>query len=186
MNSNPLVSILMPVRNAASYLDECLSSIINQTEKHWELLAIDDHSADHSFDILQKYAANDHRFKVFKNNGKGIIPALRLAFEKSTGELISRMDADDIMQPQKIELLKKRLLTKGPGYVCTAFVEYFSSTELGDGYKKYQNWLNELTSKNLEGRSSPYYQNTTLYPIADLLQRTMAWEQEETAEAKLH
>ncbi len=138
----------MPVRNAATFLDECLQSIINQTEKHWELLAVDDHSSDNSFDILQKYAVNDHRIKVFKNKGKGIIHALRLAFENSAGELISRMDADDIMKPQKIALLKRQLLRKGEGHVCTAFVEYFSEAQLGEGYKKYQNWLNELTAKN--------------------------------------
>ncbi len=148
MNSNPLVSILMPVRNATKYLDECLQSIINQTEKHWELLAVDDRSSDNSFAILKKYASNDSRIKVFKNNGKGIIHALRLAFENSSGELITRMDADDIMYPRKIMLLKNQLLRKGNGHVCTAFVEYISETLLGDGYRKYQNWLNELTSKN--------------------------------------
>jgi glycosyltransferase involved in cell wall biosynthesis len=148
MNSNPLVSILMPVRNASNYLDECLQSIINQSEKHWELLAVDDHSSDDSFKLLQKYATKDDRIKIFRNNGKGIIPALRLAFENSRGKLITRMDADDIMKPQKIAFLKNHLLKKGIGHVCTAFVEYFSETPLGDGYRKYQNWLNELTSKD--------------------------------------
>jgi len=148
MNSNPLISILMPVRNASAYLDECLQSIIYQTEKHWELLAVDDHSSDNSFEILQKYASQDPRITIFKNIEKGIIPALQLAFKKSSGELITRMDADDIMRQQKLELLKKQLLQKGKGHVCTAFVEYFSETPLGDGYQKYQNWLNELTSKN--------------------------------------
>ncbi len=138
----------MPVRNASPYLDECLKSIINQTEKHWELLVVDDHSTDNSFEILQNHASKDERISVFKINGRGIIPALNLAFENSTGELITRMDADDIMRPKKIELLKSRLIGKGKGHVCTAFVEYFSETPLGDGYKKYQNWLNELTSKN--------------------------------------
>jgi hypothetical protein len=57
------------------------------------------------------------------------------------------MDADDIMKPQKIALLKNQLLEKGAGHICTAFVEYFSDTPLGDGYRKYQNWLNDLTSK---------------------------------------
>ncbi len=138
----------MPVRNSSLYLEECLQSIIHQTEKHWELLAVDDHSFDNSFDILEKYAAKDTRIKVFKNKGKGIIHALRLAFENSNGELLSRMDSDDVMKPQKIALLKKQLLKKGTSHVCTAFVEYFSDSPLGDGYQKYQKWLNELTSSN--------------------------------------
>ena len=94
------------------------------------------------------HASNDPRIKVFQNNGKGIIPALRLAFQNSSGELISRMDADDIMLPQKLELLKNQLLRSGKGHVCTGLVEYISETQLGDGYRKYQHWLNELTSKN--------------------------------------
>ena len=101
----------MPVRNASKYLDECLQSIINQTEEKWELLAVDDHSSDESLDLLKTYAAKDHRVKVYKNNGKGIIPALRLAFENSLGNLITRMDADDIMLPQKLELLLKSEFT---------------------------------------------------------------------------
>ncbi len=148
MNSDPLISILMPVRNAENFLDECLESILNQTEKHWELLAVDDNSSDRSFEILQNYAAKDARIRVFKNKGKGIIPALRLAFENCRGDHITRMDADDVMHPQKLGLMKDQLLKKGKGFVCTAFVEYFSDKPLGDGYRKYQNWLNELTSKD--------------------------------------
>lgn len=148
MNSDPLVSILLPVRNASAYLDECLQSIIGQTEKNWELVVVDDHSSDNSREILQSYATKDNRIRVFKNIGNGIIPALRLSFEKSSGEFITRMDADDIMRPQKIALLKKQLLKKGKGHVCTAFVEYFSESHLGNGYKKYQDWLNNLTAEN--------------------------------------
>ena len=145
MNSNPLISIVMPVRNASAYLDECLNSIVNQTYKNWELLAVDDHSTDTSFEILQNHASKEERISVLKNIGKGIIPALRLAFENSSGELITRMDADDIMLSKKIELLKSQLIGKGKGHICTAFVEYFSETPLGDGYQKYQTYRHYLS-----------------------------------------
>ena len=52
MNSKkPVVSILMPVKNADEYLTECIQSIIEQTYTDWELIAINDHSNDHSLDI---------------------------------------------------------------------------------------------------------------------------------------
>ena len=138
----------MPVRNASAYLEECLQSIISQTEKRWELLAINDHSSDDSFEILQTHASKDNRIKVFQNDGKGIIHALQLALKNSNGQFITRMDADDIMLLEKLVRLKNQLLKKGKGHVCTALVEYISETSLGDGYRKYQNWLNDLTSKN--------------------------------------
>lgn len=143
--SAPFISILLPVKNASPFLKACLDSILKQSTKDWELLAVDDHSADESLAILNTYAVNDSRIKVYKNKAQGIIPALRLAYANAQGQLITRMDADDLMIPNKLALLKQQLLEKGKGYIATGLVAYFSSEELGDGYLKYQNWLNELS-----------------------------------------
>lgn len=144
---NSLISILMPVKNTADFLPNCLDSIIQQTEKNWELIAVNDHSTDDSLKILQEYAARDHRIKVFDNDGNGIIAALRVAYKNSKGQLITRMDSDDIMLPKKLAILKKQLLEEDKGHLATGQVQYFSAQELGNGYIKYQNWLNELTEK---------------------------------------
>jgi len=146
--SNPktnLISILMPVKNAASFLEECLSSLLSQTEKNWELIAVNDCSSDNSLQLLQRFAKRDKRIIVLNNNGSGIINALRTAYSVSNGNLITRMDADDRMAAQKLEILKRNLLCKGNGNVATGLIEYFSETTLGDGYRYYQNWLNGLT-----------------------------------------
>ncbi|MEM8527584.1 MAG: glycosyltransferase family 2 protein [Bacteroidota bacterium] len=140
-----LISILLPVYNVAPYLTECLNSIQTQSEINWELLAVNDFSTDESWQILQEYAAKDKRIKTFQNNKKGIIPALRLAFEKSKSELITRMDADDRMAVDKLKYLKAALLEKGKGHLATNLVEYFAEQALGEGYRKYATWLNELT-----------------------------------------
>lgn len=139
------ISILMPVKNTASYLPECLDSILNQTESNWELLAVNDHSTDDSFSILHAYAEKDSRIKIFQNTESGIIPALRLAYSKSIGDYITRMDSDDIMPKNKLELMKNKLITEGKNTVVTGLVEYFPKEEIGDGYLKYQQWLNKLT-----------------------------------------
>ena len=139
------ISILLPVYNTAKYLEKCLDSILMQTEENWELMTVDDFSTDNSFNILNNYSKNDSRIKVFKNNKKGIAPALKLAFEKSEGELITRMDSDDIMLPNKLLELKNNLLKRGEGYIATGQVEYFSENGVGDGYQKYADWLNGLT-----------------------------------------
>ncbi len=142
----PLVSILMPVKNTAGFLPDCLQSVIDQTESNWELLAVDDHSTDESGQILADFANRDARIKVFTNEGKGIIPALRLALSKSEGKLITRMDSDDIMPPEKLAVLNQNLRSVGPGHLALGLVEYFAES-LGEGYKNYEQWLNELIKK---------------------------------------
>lgn len=142
---NDKISILMPVRNAMPFLVECLDSILAQTVKDWELIAINNQSEDSSLAILEKYAQLDNRIKVFTNNGDPkIIPALQLAFEKSTGKMITRMDADDIMVEYKLEDLKRTLKKHKKGTVVTGKVNYFSVGELGEGFIKYEKWLNEI------------------------------------------
>lgn len=145
MDKNLLISILMPVFNASRHLAACLESIRTQSEVHWELIAIDDQSTDNSLSILNAAAEEDVRIHCYSNPEKGIIPALHLAFQKSNGQLISRMDADDLMAKDKLKALKEILITKGKGWVATGWVQYFSDTTLMDGYLKYEQWLNELS-----------------------------------------
>lgn len=142
---SPLISILTPFKNTELFLDACIDSIIKQTYTHWELIIVDDSSTDNSFKIVDKYARIDNRIKLFKNTGSGIIDALQFALKKSNGELITRMDSDDIMLPKKLEVLSNNLIKHGKGHVATGLVKYFSENGVGDGYTSYQNWLNNLT-----------------------------------------
>ena len=150
----------MPVFNAGNYLQACLDSIVEQTETDWELLAVNDFSEDDSEEILKDFAKKDSRIKVFQNVEKGIIPALRLAFKNSSGELITRMDADDLMAKEKLATLKSLLTENGTGHLATGCVKYFNDLDfysdlsqlenlphstVGDGYLKYEKWLNQLT-----------------------------------------
>lgn len=144
----PVVSILMPVRNSERFLGECLKSILNQTYQNWELIAVNDHSTDQSGGILETFCKVDKRIKHFENSGSGIIDALTLAFERSSGTLITRMDSDDIMPESRLELMVPVAL-ENQNAVITGLVEYFSDTRISDGYVSYQNWLNGI---NLSGR----------------------------------
>ncbi|WP_299390840.1 glycosyltransferase family 2 protein [uncultured Gelidibacter sp.] len=146
--SSPLISILTPFRNSSLYLEDCLNSIIYQTYPHWELLIVDDHSTDDSYNIVAGFAQKDDRIKLFKNSGSGIIDALRLAFKNSSGAYVTRMDSDDLMAPIKLEVMLEDLKTEGRGHVALGLVNYFSDEALGEGYQNYEKWLNGLT---LEG-----------------------------------
>lgn len=147
--SEPLISILTPFKNTSLFLKECLESICNQTYTHWELLIVDDHSSDDSYQIVDDFAKKDSRITLFKNTGSGIIQALRLAFEKSSGSYITRMDSDDIMHPEKLQIMLNDLQQYGRKNIALGQVKYFNKNGIGDGYAKYETWLNSLTSKGI-------------------------------------
>ena len=148
-----MISILFPFHNEANFIEECVQSIKNQSETNWELLAVDDFSTDDSYAIMEHFSSQDSRIKLFKNQKKGIIPALKLAFLESKGIFITRMDADDLMPTQKLEQLKARLIAAGKRHISTGFVSYFSKNELQNGFKKYELWLNKHTSDHMHFES---------------------------------
>ncbi len=132
----------MPVKNAGKYLKPCLDSILAQTNPDWELVAVNDGSTDDSEAALQKYARDYTNIKVANSDGIGIVPALQKAYQLSSGNMIHRMDADDLMPANK---LKRMAEAMKEGSVVTGKVSYFcDERELGDGFVKYTEWLNEL------------------------------------------
>ena len=142
------ISILIPAKNTANFLPNCLHSILEQSEENWELLIVNDHSTDDTLEVLKAYEKRDKRIRILENKGFGIIEALRLAYAQSNGAFITRMDSDDVMMPNKLALLKETLEAVGKGHLAVGLVQYFSSEPLGNGYVKYQNWLNDLTQNS--------------------------------------
>lgn len=145
MQQQPLISILTPFKNTAGFLHECLESIRNQTYTNWELLIIDDHSTDNSRTIVENYARKDSRIKLLTNQGNGIIDALKCAFRNSKGDYITRMDSDDVMTFDKLEVLLNTLLENGNQHLAVGLVHYFREDGISDGYERYERWLNALT-----------------------------------------
>jgi len=141
MDTDALVSIIMPAKNAAPYIKECLESILAQDYAHWELLVTDDHSTDQTTDILDHFSKQDTRIRIFKNLGHGITPALQTAYAYALGAYITRMDADDIMPQNKLTLLVDTCQSET--VLATGLVKYFSFGTLGEGYIKYADWLNQ-------------------------------------------
>jgi glycosyltransferase involved in cell wall biosynthesis len=140
-----LVSILIPVKNTAHFLTECLESVLQQDYEAWEVLAVDDHSTDGSYALVESFTLRDHRIRLLRNDGDGIIHALRVAYANSSGRLITRMDSDDIMPACKINAMAKDLQRHGPGHLALGKVKYFSFRGISDGYARYERWLNRLT-----------------------------------------
>lgn len=143
MNHN-LVSIVIPCKNAEPFLKECLDSILAQTYTNWEVIFCNDHSEDNSLEIALKFAALDKRFVCLNNAGNGIIDALNTAYNRSKGNFITRMDADDIMPPQKLQVLTNLLNLQPDDCVATGKVKYFTKGTIQLGFKNYEHWLNQL------------------------------------------
>lgn len=141
MNSNE-IGIVMPVKNAVAWLADCLDSICTQTYDRWNLYAVDDGSTDESLTLLKTYAAKDPRIRVFTNKGQGIIDALCTAYAHTTEPYITRMDADDLMPPDKLALLHEAV-AQAANHVVTGKVSYFSEKSVSEGYRRYEAWLNE-------------------------------------------
>lgn len=104
MNTEPKASIIMSVYNDADFLSESIESILNQTYKNFEFLIVDDKSTDSSFSILKHYEQLDPRIKVYSHNeNKGLPYSLNELISYSHGDLIVRMDSDDIALNNRLE-----------------------------------------------------------------------------------
>jgi glycosyltransferase involved in cell wall biosynthesis len=96
-------SIILPVYNAEQFLFDCIESILNQTFTDFELIIINDGSKDRSHSIINFFQQLDKRIKVFHVENSGIVAALNLALNNCKNDLIARIDADDIMQPDRLQ-----------------------------------------------------------------------------------
>ena len=127
----PLVSVLLPCFEAERFLAGALDSLLAQTHERLEVLALDDGSRDGTARILTEYAERDERMRVLASERNlGLIATLNRGVEASGGELIARMDADDLAAPQRIER-QVELLARRPeiGVVGTA-IEMVESESL--------------------------------------------------------
>lgn len=98
--ARPIVSVVMPVRNGATFLKPAISSILMQTFNCFELIIIDDGSTDKSAAIA--HAADDQRVHVYHQLATGISAALNKGIAVANGEFIARMDADDVAFPERL------------------------------------------------------------------------------------
>jgi len=101
--TTPALSILLPVYNNRPYLGEAIASIQQQTVTDFELLVIDDGSTDGSAAIAAAAAQRDPRVRLIRQSNSGIVGALNRGLEEARGELIGRMDGDDVAEPERLQ-----------------------------------------------------------------------------------
>ena len=106
MNSpvKPFISVVMPVYNAAPFLDDSISSILEQTFNDFEFVIFDDASTDNSLARLREWAARDERIRVYESEKQlGLSGSSNAVVAHARATIVARMDADDIAHPERLE-----------------------------------------------------------------------------------
>ena len=117
MISQPLVSVVVPVRNGERFLGEALDSVLTQGYEPLELIVVDDGSTDGSSDIARAYGAH-----VIQEESDGLAAARNAGLAAAQGELIAFIDADDVWLPGKLEQQVQYLLDRPDvGFVYTSW-----------------------------------------------------------------
>lgn len=99
------ISVIIPVYNIEQYVEECITSIINQTYDYIEVIVIDDGSTDNSGLICDSLAKKDSRISVYHKANGGLASARNYGISKASGEWIIHVDGDDWLEPNALELL---------------------------------------------------------------------------------
>lgn len=104
--THPLISILIPVYNVETYLDECIQSALKQTYPNIEVVLVNDGSTDQSPSICDRYAAQDGRVRVFHKENGGASSTKNLAVRVARGEWVTLLDSDDVLSdPNMLQIL---------------------------------------------------------------------------------
>ncbi len=147
-------SIIIPVYNSSSYLEQCIQSVLSQTFKNFEIILINDGSTDDSLSICNRLAKGNAIVKVFDKKNKGQGSARNLGLKHANGTYILFVDSDDALAKNTIEL-NYQILEKDPSIECLQFPIFLKyGTE--DAYirknieKKYQLESNEFKKFILE------------------------------------
>ena len=174
MRVSPLFSVVVPVRDVAPYLRECLDSLLAQTFGDWEAVCVDDGSTDESGAILDEYASRDGRFRVIHQANAGVCAARNLGIDMSGGEYVTFLDGDDAYEPFWLGSFKEAIDGTGADLVRMRQIvwdghatriaygtrgglkTYSSDREIADwGFAAYTaegwSWLNAVRRSCLEG-----------------------------------
>lgn len=128
MESNPeVVSIIMPLYNSSKYIEESITSVINQSFVFWCLYIVDDCSTDNSLSLVQSLAEKDSRIKIIKNSKNvGVAEARNIGIKMAMGKYIAFLDSDDQWSVNKLQSQVK-VLESGYDVVCSNYSTFSES-----------------------------------------------------------
>jgi glycosyltransferase involved in cell wall biosynthesis len=139
----PRISVLLPVRDAAPFMEACLASLAAQTLADHEVVAVDDGSTDGTLALLQQ--SGDARVRVVPARGRGLVAALNAGLAAARGPLLARMDADDVAHPERLAIQAARLTHDAAVDILGTRIRLTGRTPRGNaGMRRYVEWSNGL------------------------------------------
>ena len=116
------MSIITPLYNGEEFIKDAVESVLAQTYENWELLVIDDGSADNGYNIVKEYSDKDKRIKLLKNEkNSGVTKTRNKGIESSEGRYIAFLDSDDMWQKEKLERQINFMKAHDAAISCTAY-----------------------------------------------------------------
>ena len=161
------ISIVVPVYNAAKYIEQTVSMVQKQTYTDWELILVEDCSKDESRKVLQNLenSLQDSRIRViYKEKNEGAAKARNTGVMAATGEYLAILDADDIWKETKLEKELAFMKQKDAAFV---FTSYEFGDEQGNGTGKFVNVPDTLNYKQALSRTV-IFTSTTLFDLKKL------------------
>ena len=127
-----LISIVVPVYNAEKFIEETVTSVMNQTLLEWELLLVNDGSTDGSAKVLEELAEKDARIRTIHIENGGAARARNIGTEQAKGRYLAFLDADDLWEPKKLEKELAFLREHEAAFVFTGY-EFADEFGIGTG-----------------------------------------------------
>jgi glycosyltransferase involved in cell wall biosynthesis len=148
--NTPLVSILMTAYNRENYISSAIESVLASTYNNFELIIVDDCSADSTVEIANSYAAKDSRITIISNDQNlGDYPNRNKAASYARGKYLKYLDSDDMIMPWSIEIM----------VYC---MEHFPNAALGISSNKTENMIYPKLISPVQAYRSYYYANRIL------------------------
>ena len=117
MNNTLYYSIIMPCYNSESYVKKAVDSVLMQTYKKWELIAINDGSYDNTLPILQSYAKADPRIRLFSKENGGYVSAVNYGLDYVKGDYFMFLGSDDQLSPDLLQTICEMISDETPDLI---------------------------------------------------------------------
>lgn len=147
MQTEALISVIIPVYNASLYLPECIRSLQAQTYHNFEAIFVDDGSTDNSASIIEHVSEHDSRFKLYRQSNAGPSAARNKALKYAKGEFIMKLDADDFVSPDFMSNGIRRISESGADAAISKVCNYF-----GPGDERYRNFATDFNREEVSGK----------------------------------
>ena len=125
MSITPLVSVIVPTYNYGRFITQTFESLQRQTHTRWECIVVDDGSTDDTRDVVTRFVGDDARFRYVHQNNQGLAAARNTGIENSGGDYVQFLDADDLIEAEKLELQLRSFERNPEADIVYGSVRYF-------------------------------------------------------------